>query len=290
MIALRFISFLVFCILFVIQVKALTDPLDSPDLKRIHVTMRMVGDAVLAAVGDDTSRVLPIEQDGHSYKIPFESSFRFDPDTLVSLIDTVMRKAGVSDHYLVETEHCASGEIVHSFEIGPAIDLLPCKGRKLPSDCYSILITLMDRHPKDPINSEVSFDSKVSSLLLILPFFLVLGLIGYYVRRNNSIALDGDTVLLGQSRFDTRNMVLHLDHKEVELSNKESELLAILHQFANAPVEREILLKKVWGDEGDYVGRTLDVFISKLRKKLEGDPSVRIVNIRGIGYKLVLDV
>jgi len=47
-------------------------------------------------------------------------------------------------------------------------------------------------------------------------------------------------------------------------------------------------LANVWGDQGDYVGRTLDVFISKLRKKLEADTNVRIVNIRGVGYKLVL--
>jgi DNA-binding response OmpR family regulator len=48
-------------------------------------------------------------------------------------------------------------------------------------------------------------------------------------------------------------------------------------------------LNKVWGDEGDYIGRTLDVFISKLRKKLEADSSIKIVNIRGVGYKLVMD-
>ena len=53
-------------------------------------------------------------------------------------------------------------------------------------------------------------------------------------------------------------------------------------------MEREKILATVWGDEGDYVGRTLDVFVSKLRKKLEADANVRIVNIRGVGYRLVL--
>lgn len=290
MTTLRFSSLLLCFLVLSFKAIALPDLENSPDQKRIHLTMRMVGHEVLTVVGDDTSRVLPIEQNGHVYKIPFESSFGLDPDTLVSLIDTIMTRSGFSDHYLVETQHCASGEIVHSFEVGPAIDLLPCKGRKLPSDCYSILITLMDEHTKEEIIAEASPESKSSSLLLILPFFFVLGLIGYYVRRNHSLALDSDTVVLGQSRFDKKNMVLLLNDKEVDLSNKESELLSTLHQYANAPVEREILLKKVWGDEGDYVGRTLDVFISKLRKKLEGDPTVRIVNIRGIGYKLVLDV
>lgn len=57
----------------------------------------------------------------------------------------------------------------------------------------------------------------------------------------------------------------------------------------NATVERDDILKSVWGDDGDYVGRTLDVFISKLRKKLEADSNIKIINIRGIGYKLVLN-
>ena len=84
-------------------------------------------------------------------------------------------------------------------------------------------------------------------------------------------------------------MALSFEDNRVELSNKEAELLSLLHTYANAPVEREVILQRVWGDEGDYVGRTLDVFISKLRKKLEADASVKIVNIRGIGYKLLMD-
>ena len=63
----------------------------------------------------------------------------------------------------------------------------------------------------------------------------------------------------------------------------------MLYEKLNETVEKEVILKEVWGDEGDYVGRTLDVFISKLRKKLEADPNVKIVNIRGVGYKLVVE-
>ena len=81
---------------------------------------------------------------------------------------------------------------------------------------------------------------------------------------------------------------LILKEERIELSGKESELLMLLAEFMNTTVEREVILNKVWGDEGDYVGRTLDVFISKLRKKLEADPNIKIANIRGIGYKLVL--
>jgi DNA-binding response OmpR family regulator len=56
---------------------------------------------------------------------------------------------------------------------------------------------------------------------------------------------------------------------------------------SHSTVERDYLLRTVWGDEGNYIGRTLDVFISKLRKKLEDDASVKIINVRGVGYKLI---
>lgn len=76
---------------------------------------------------------------------------------------------------------------------------------------------------------------------------------------------------------------------KIELTSKEADLLSLLHSSANTTIAREQILEIVWGDEGDYIGRTLDVFISKLRKKLEDDPSVKIVNIRGVGYKLILN-
>ena len=96
--------------------------------------------------------------------------------------------------------------------------------------------------------------------------------------------------MIGASKFDQKNRALSFENNSVELSNKEAELLYLLCTAANTPVAREVILQNVWGDEGDYVGRTLDVYISKLRKKLEADTSVKIVNIRGIGYKLVTDV
>ena len=66
-------------------------------------------------------------------------------------------------------------------------------------------------------------------------------------------------------------------------------MLSLLYASVNETVNKETLLNKVWGDEGDYVGRTLDVYISKLRKKLESDTSIKLKNIRGVGYKLIVE-
>jgi len=63
----------------------------------------------------------------------------------------------------------------------------------------------------------------------------------------------------------------------------------LLHASANSTIERDVILNAVLGDDGDYAGSTLDVFILKLRKKLETDESLTIVNIRGVGYNLIMN-
>ena len=123
---------------------------------------------------------------------------------------------------------------------------------------------------------------------------LVLGLAtaSYFIwkKKNQPPPADPNLVPIGKYQFDKRNTELRIADRKIELTTKEAELLLFLYNTVNTTVEREVILNMVWGDEGDYVGRTLDVFISKLRKKLDADASVKIINIRGVGYKLVADV
>ena len=100
---------------------------------------------------------------------------------------------------------------------------------------------------------------------------------------------DPNLLTLGAYQFDKRNIELIWEQEQIKLTHKEADLLMLLYDSANTTIERDVILNRVWGDEGDYVGRTLDVFISKLRKKLYADPNVKIVNVRGVGYKLVMD-
>ena len=73
---------------------------------------------------------------------------------------------------------------------------------------------------------------------------------------------------------------------EISLSKKECELLSIFVDRPNEIIKRDELTKKVWEDNGVFVGRSLDTYISKLRKKLKEDTSIKLVNIHGVGYKL----
>jgi DNA-binding response OmpR family regulator len=91
---------------------------------------------------------------------------------------------------------------------------------------------------------------------------------------------------LGSMSFDTETRKLMINGKTIDLTRTETRVLSIFALCPNEVIERSRLQKEIWEDEGVIVGRSLDMFISKLRKKLEPDPNISIVVIRGKGYKL----
>lgn len=106
-------------------------------------------------------------------------------------------------------------------------------------------------------------------------------------RVNIIIEKEDDSILtLGSYVFDTVNFTLKHTQFEKTLTKKEAQILKILLKFKNQVVAREVVLNAVWGQDDYFVGRSLDVFITKLRKYLKEDESIQILNIHGIGFKL----
>lgn len=98
----------------------------------------------------------------------------------------------------------------------------------------------------------------------------------------------GGTLKIGRYLFDPAKQKLSVDDREVTLSHREAELLRRLYQQRNEVLGRSEVLTELWGDDSFFNGRSLDVFITKLRRYLREDPKIQIINIRGRGYKLVL--
>jgi len=93
---------------------------------------------------------------------------------------------------------------------------------------------------------------------------------------------------LGKYHFNPRLRELTIDGKTQTLSPKENELLKMLSEYKNDLLSREIALKKIWGSDTYFNGRSMDVYIAKLRKYLKEDPALEIVNIHGNGFRLVV--
>jgi DNA-binding response OmpR family regulator len=90
---------------------------------------------------------------------------------------------------------------------------------------------------------------------------------------------------IGLYSYDKENQILTISGKEKTLTKKEAQILRLLYKYKNQVISREIILKGVWGQDDYFVGRSLDVFITKLRKYFGEDPRIVISNLHGVGFK-----
>jgi len=96
-----------------------------------------------------------------------------------------------------------------------------------------------------------------------------------------------DVFQIGSYQFDYKNLELHFQEEVKRLTKKEADLLRLLCIRKNEVLERQMALNIVWGTDDYFLGRSMDVFITKLRKHLKSDPELKIENVHGVGFKLV---
>jgi DNA-binding winged helix-turn-helix (wHTH) protein len=283
---------LVVVILLIVLVAARTRSLDETDYatKRAMLVVRGIGHKLLLYAGDSTSLILPVKEIGNGrFQLEFQSPFAFMPDSLVSIVRRNISASGISNTYMVNVYDCSLKEMVYGFEIAPLRNnFVSCLGRVQPRRCYTIQITFTEL-------STASILPQGYAYLLGMIGFCLVALIGsnYFRKEKKSVAPEDtqddhmqDAIKIGLLYFQPLKQIVTSKSGTVELSSKESKLLGILAAQQNQLIARDRLLKEVWEDEGVFTGRSLDMFISKLRKKLSSDPLVQIVSVHGKGYKL----
>jgi DNA-binding response OmpR family regulator len=100
---------------------------------------------------------------------------------------------------------------------------------------------------------------------------------------------DKGTFTFGNFVFDYNHQNLHLNGADQKLTSKEAELLKILCEHENQVVDRSFALNRIWQNDSYFNARSMDVYIAKIRKYLKDDPSVELINVHGIGFKLVTE-
>ncbi|MCB0737876.1 MAG: winged helix-turn-helix transcriptional regulator [Bacteroidetes bacterium] len=263
--------------------------------QQIQDALRVVGHRVLLQFGDSISRVLPIHKIDDNYQVYFETDFGFNPDSLITIINDVLQETEASHHYRLAVKTCNGSDVVYSYELNLRLtnNLLPCAQRDQPVACYELWFTFLDLPTglnQETVIKPATEKSKMHYWLLLLPIVLV-GVF-LYLRMKKKQPRDNveiEVIQIGKFEFNPKSNLLEFDGNKIELSGKESELLLHLYNHKNETLERDEILAFVWKDEGAYVGRTLDVFISKLRKKLSPDVTLKILNIRGVGYRLIVE-
>jgi hypothetical protein len=260
---------------------------DDFDISRREVLLRRIGHELLLQSGDSTSRVLPVKKIAENeYQIRFEHELTFQPISLVNTTQRLLSKDPITSDYIVKVLNRDNSSVAYGYAISKnkKDDIITCIGRKQPKARYMINI----KFKPTGINT-----AKNGYLLAGLPFLAFVGFIFLgSVRPRKALLEHGQhtgMITLGSVMFDVKNRKLIINGKTIDLTGTETRVLRIFSLSPNETIERSRLQKEIWEDEGVIVGRSLDMFISKLRKKLEVDPNINIVVIRGKGYKLEIN-
>ena len=277
-----FLISIIFCISIIFSCLYSEDEAFSEHIK---IALREAGNQLLLSDQDSTSIILPVVALNNSkFELSFQDSLSIEPNTLVSHIDVTLKKSNLPENYLVEVLQCNGGEVAYSYKKTATSEstIIPCAGRSMPDDCYKIQIKFIN------IGVVSLFTKKTAFYIYVLSIVFLLGLYFYKKKHSPHTHNDNEAFAIGSFYFYPEQNKLIKAATEISLSNKECELLEIFAANPNQIVKRDELSKKVWEDNGVIVGRSLDTYISKLRKKLQEDDTIKLTNVHGVGYKLEL--
>jgi hypothetical protein len=255
---------------------------------RINLALRETGDRLLDLAGDSSTTIAPIDQKtASSWLLHLEHDFAYD--SLAPILRRALQRQGIRINYNVSVLRCSDNELMLGYTASTyePNQEVPCGGRDQAANCLNIELALLeqDRPPSKPGKS---------LFMLLSGFCLALALGSFLYRQRKTAPMqpeereektDSNALRFGQSSLDPANQTLWVKGRAKNLTFREAKLLHYLLQNANQVLDRERILEAIWQDEGMLVGRSLDVFVSRLRKLLREDECIRIVSIHGVGYR-----
>jgi len=252
--------------------------------ENVKISLRDVGHQLLLSNKDSTSLVLPVVAIAEAkYQLSFQSQLPFEPSNLVSILQNSFQKSNLPNNYTVEVIQCADQEVAYSYGMKDTKEksIIPCRGRVLPESCYTIEVQF------SAIQTTFLSKQMLLYILLGIAFLFLLDYLFHIKKQANLPEKNKEHYnAIGIFQFFPEQNKLVKEAVEISLSKKECELLAIFVAHPNQIIKRDELTKRVWEDHGVIVGRSLDTYISKLRKILKEDDTIKLTNVHGVGYKL----
>ncbi len=255
--------------------------------QKVNLALRRTAHHLFIENGDSTSRIAPVQQlNATTFVIRMEHPF--DYGRLPVLLHQSLAVHAIDQNYDVAVLDCTDGELQlgYNFRDVSERNEVPCGGRDQKKGCYILQLAFTAPTP-----------ARQSTPVWWAFGLLALG--GAYIvwqksSRKSIPVPQPDTVSsesqplisVGNVSFNLANQSVHIDDSTHSLTYREAKLLHLFLRHPNQLLERDFILKSVWEDEGVTVGRSVDVFVSRLRKLLHADPTVRIVAVHGVGYRL----
>lgn len=251
---------------------------------KVNLALRRTADGLLRASGDSTSRIPAIERSGElGWRIRLEQPFSYE--RLPALLQSSLELHGIHRPYEVAVRRCVDETIDLGYHQSDYLQdsVVPCGGRDMPEDCHFIEVAFLEND-----GGRLLGLWQYGAVLLVLG-----GIAGYWFFRRLHPTLapipptaQTDWLEFGNSRLDMAGQILFCGGGRQTLTFREAKLLRLFVTHPDRLLEREYILQQVWADEGVLVGRSVDVFVSRLRKKIAADHSIGIVAVHGVGYRL----
>ncbi len=262
--------------------------------ERINLALRRTAHLLLKQAGDSTTTIEAVKQTAeNTYQVRLEHAFNYD--SLPAFLQKSFDLYNITNKYDVQVRDCSEYLLVLGYK---SVDFtenneVPCVGRTQTHDCLNFSVAF---------NTPSVFGDGYWGLGIGLGGLLVLGLgfTFYFYNRSLSkkpVLLSINEVIqtenadlthhiaIGESIFDAHNQTILINNIERKLTFQESKLLELFCTHRNELLERDTILKAVWGDEGVLITRSVDVFVSRLRKILKPDTTLKIANVHGRGYR-----
>ncbi len=258
--------------------------------EKVNIALRRTAHRLLASQGDSTSLILPVQQtDARTFNIRLDHTFIYE--RVPNLLQESLAQQNIKTEYNVAILNCNDGIIQLGYSYRDLVDsLVACTGREQKAGCRTLQITFDE--PKQA--GGYAWGAGLLGFLLAG----ISGLVWYRVAKardtSETLTIDSDesedVIRLGNANFYPAEQSLDVAGIRHELTYREAKLLRLFATHPNQLLERDFILKSVWEDEGIFVGRSVDVFVSRLRKLLRDDPTVRIATVHGVGYRLEVAV
>jgi DNA-binding response OmpR family regulator len=213
-----------------------------------------------------------------------------DDETLAFLT-----KDNLEQHY--DVTHCDDGEMALNAFKKDAFDICILDIMMPKMDGFELAENIRKTNSEVPIiflSAKTLKEDRIKGLrlgaddYLVKPFSieeLLLKIEIFLKRTNKNVIIDKSLYTVGKYQFDSKNYLVFTDSEKISLTQRESDLLKLFLNNKNVVLKREEILKSLWGVDDYFMGRSLDVFISRLRKILSNEEGIAIENLHGIGFK-----
>lgn len=262
--------------------------------EKTALALRQIGHDYLTQACDATSRIpAVIKRDNGSLLLKLERNI--DYDTLVTITRAVLATYDIDRDYTLFLEDCATSEVfLGSFWESPfSLNSSPgeggaCMGRDQEFRCANISINFAKAEAAGTQYGNWLLGGLGLLLLFAGPLARQGEVPSDQVGAPAAANEEAPAQITARCSFDETTQLLRVGAEEHQLTYREGQLLAYLVARPNEILQRQAIHDAVWGVDGIITGRSLDVFVSRLRKKLAGDDGVEIKTVHGVGYQFLV--